>query len=200
MAGCDAVIHVAGSLRGRDPGVGERPAMYEANVGRHRARPRRGDRRAASRAHRRTSRPSTCSAIRTARSLDETLPSRPCRRVHELLRRDQVPRPRGRRGSDRGRRADRHRDARDGLWARTTIPASGAQLKARLRRDGCGSSRFGGRRASRRSHVDDLAAGIVAALDRGRIGESYVLGGENMRHARGDGASAPGPPAAGRRG
>jgi nucleoside-diphosphate-sugar epimerase len=26
-------------------------------------------------------------------------------------------------------------------------------------------------------HVDDLAAGIVAALDRGRIGESYVLSG-----------------------
>ncbi|MEA2310327.1 MAG: hypothetical protein QOE28_295 [Solirubrobacteraceae bacterium] len=27
-------------------------------------------------------------------------------------------------------------------------------------------------------HVDDLAAGIVLALDKGRIGESYVLGGE----------------------
>ncbi len=26
-------------------------------------------------------------------------------------------------------------------------------------------------------HIDDLAAGIVAALDRGRSGESYVLGG-----------------------
>jgi dihydroflavonol-4-reductase len=26
-------------------------------------------------------------------------------------------------------------------------------------------------------HVDDVAAGIVAALDRGRVGESYVLGG-----------------------
>ena len=30
-------------------------------------------------------------------------------------------------------------------------------------------------------HVDDLAAGIVAALDRGRIGEAYVLAGENTR-------------------
>jgi len=29
--------------------------------------------------------------------------------------------------------------------------------------------------------VEDVAAGIVGALDRGRIGESYVLGGENMR-------------------
>jgi nucleoside-diphosphate-sugar epimerase len=31
------------------------------------------------------------------------------------------------------------------------------------------------------AHVDDVAAGIVAALDRGRIGESYVLGGQNVR-------------------
>jgi len=29
--------------------------------------------------------------------------------------------------------------------------------------------------------VDDVAAGIVAALDRGRIGESYVVAGENTR-------------------
>lgn len=31
------------------------------------------------------------------------------------------------------------------------------------------------------THVDDVAAGIVAALDRGRLGESYVLAGENIR-------------------
>ena len=30
-------------------------------------------------------------------------------------------------------------------------------------------------------HVDDVAGGIVAALDRGRLGESYVLAGENTR-------------------
>jgi nucleoside-diphosphate-sugar epimerase len=30
-------------------------------------------------------------------------------------------------------------------------------------------------------YVEDEAAGIVAALDRGRIGESYILGGENTR-------------------
>ena len=30
-------------------------------------------------------------------------------------------------------------------------------------------------------HVDDLAAGIVAALDRGRPGEAYILAGENFR-------------------
>lgn len=30
-------------------------------------------------------------------------------------------------------------------------------------------------------YVEDVAAGIVAALDRGRPGESYILGGENTR-------------------
>jgi dihydroflavonol-4-reductase len=32
-------------------------------------------------------------------------------------------------------------------------------------------------------HVDDLAAGIVAALDRGRVGESYVMAGPSLRLA-----------------
>ena len=31
------------------------------------------------------------------------------------------------------------------------------------------------------AHVDDVAAGIVAALEQGRIGESYILAGPNMR-------------------
>lgn len=30
------------------------------------------------------------------------------------------------------------------------------------------------------AHVDDVARGIVAALDRGRAGERYILGGENL--------------------
>jgi nucleoside-diphosphate-sugar epimerase len=31
------------------------------------------------------------------------------------------------------------------------------------------------------TYVDDLAAGIVAAMDRGRVGERYVMAGDNLR-------------------
>jgi dihydroflavonol-4-reductase len=33
-------------------------------------------------------------------------------------------------------------------------------------------------------HVDDVASGHIAALQRGRIGERYILGGENMALGR----------------
>lgn len=32
------------------------------------------------------------------------------------------------------------------------------------------------------AHVDDVAAGIVAAMERGRSGERYILAGENLTH------------------
>jgi len=30
------------------------------------------------------------------------------------------------------------------------------------------------------AHVDDIAAGMVAAMDKGRVGERYILGGDNV--------------------
>jgi dihydroflavonol-4-reductase len=39
-------------------------------------------------------------------------------------------------------------------------------------------------------HVDDLAAGIVAALDRGRLGESYILSGPTVTLAAAMGLAA----------
>ena len=33
-------------------------------------------------------------------------------------------------------------------------------------------------------HVDDVAAGHIAAFERGKIGEHYILGGENVRLAQ----------------
>ena len=33
------------------------------------------------------------------------------------------------------------------------------------------------------AHVDDVAEGIVAALEKGRSGERYILGGDNLEHA-----------------
>lgn len=57
--------------------------------------------------------------------------------------------------------------------------ALGAQLEAAYR----GTLRFTGSSdlGIAPTHVDDLAAGIVAALDRGRVGESFVMCGKTMR-------------------
>ncbi len=33
-------------------------------------------------------------------------------------------------------------------------------------------------------HIDDVVAGMLAALARGKAGERYILGGENLTHAR----------------
>ena len=111
------------------------------------------------------------------------VPARPRRGLPELVRRDEVRRPRGRRAADRGGRPDRDRDAEPGATVPATTPRSAAQLAARH-----GAARCRTRRrptwASALVHVDDLAAGIVAALDRGRVGRSYVLSGPTTHPAR----------------
>lgn len=57
--------------------------------------------------------------------------------------------------------------------------AAGAQLKAAF--DGTARYLSQGNLGVSPAHVDDIAAGVVAALDRGRIGQAYVLCGVNMR-------------------
>ena len=55
----------------------------------------------------------------------------------------------------------------------------GAQLKAAY--DGIGAvHRLREHRHLADIHVDDIAGGIVAALDRGRLGEAYILTATNM--------------------
>ena len=57
--------------------------------------------------------------------------------------------------------------------------AAGAQLKAAF--DGTARYLAMTDLGISPAHVDDLATGIVAALDRGRLGQAYVLCGRNMR-------------------
>jgi nucleoside-diphosphate-sugar epimerase len=57
--------------------------------------------------------------------------------------------------------------------------AAGAQLKAAF--DGAARYIAQADLGISPAHVDDLAAGIVAALDHGRLGQAYVLCGTNMR-------------------
>jgi nucleoside-diphosphate-sugar epimerase len=57
--------------------------------------------------------------------------------------------------------------------------AAGAQLKASF--DGTARYLAQTTLGISPTHVDDLATGIVAALDQGRLGQAYVMCGTNMR-------------------
>ena len=58
--------------------------------------------------------------------------------------------------------------------------AVGEQFERHVPRPGATTSRSATSGVSP-TYVDDLAGGVVAAIERGRPGESYVLAGENMR-------------------
>lgn len=172
MAGCDRVIHLAGSYRLGIP-PSQRPAMYETNV-----------------------------AV-TARVLDAAIEAGVSRIV--VVSTVNVLGDTDGKLVDEGHRRDpaagylsyydetkvlAHRVAEariaDGAPVLIAMPGVtygpgdhshiGAQLKAAY--DGRARTIVLGDMGISAVHVDDLAAGILAVLDRGRIGQSYILSGE----------------------
>jgi dihydroflavonol-4-reductase len=184
MTDCDGVIHLAGSYRvGITPA--ERPAMYEMNVA---VTARVLD--AAIEAG--TPRIVT---ISTANVLGDTKG----RLVNETYQRDPAE---GYLSYYDETKVLAHRIAEARIADRAPVmialpgttygpsdhSAIGAQLKAAF--DGRALAIVFGDMGISAVHVDDLAAGIVAVLDRGRIGESYLLTGECLTLADAMGVAA----------
>lgn len=175
MTGCDAVIHLAGSYRVGIP-PSERPAMYEANV-----------------------------AV-TERVLDVAI-GLGIPRIVEVSTANVFGDTRGRIVDESYRRdpgdgflsyydetkyralmAARARIAAGApivivLPGTTYGPGDHSPIGAQFRAVFEGTARYTaqGDLGISPTYVDDVAAGIVAAADRGRIGDAYVLAGENMR-------------------
>lgn len=175
MRGADAVIHLAGDYRVGIP-ASERPRMYDTNVG------------------------------ATGRVLDAAGVVNPERVVH-VSTVNVFGDTHGRIVDERYRRditegflsaydetkflAHRAAEERAAAGAPVVIvmpgvtygPGDHTDLGAQLRGAYQGTLRYTALTdlGISAAHVDDVASGIVAALDRGRIGESYVLAGENTR-------------------
>jgi len=174
MDGSDGVIHLAGSYRiGITPA--EHPAMFEANV----AVTERVLDAAIAAAIPRVVHVSTANVLGNThgRVVDETYHRDPSHGYVSYY-------------DETKYLAHRIAEARIGTGAPVIIAmpgttygprdhsAVGAQLEAAFN----GSARYvalGGLGISP-VHVDDLASGIIAALDGGRIGQEYLLGGENL--------------------
>lgn len=172
MRGCDRVIHLAGSYRvGITPA--ERAAMYEANVA---VTARVLDAAIEMRIPRTV-------AVSTANVFGDTKG----RLVNETYRRDPGE---GYLSYYDETKVLAHRIAEariaGGAPVIIAMPGAaygpgdhssiGAQLEAAF--EGRARAIVLGDMGISAVHVDDLAAGILAVLDRGRIGESYVLSGE----------------------
>ena len=142
MRGADAVIHVAGIVPGRHPRV-RAAGHVRGQRRRDPARPRRRRSPPAIAADRLRSRRSRSSATPTAGSSTRRYRRDLARRFPQLLRRDQVPRPRRGRGSA-SRPAPRSSSSSPATRLRARRPsgdrraAPGGRTTAR-----CGTSRFG---------------------------------------------------------
>jgi dihydroflavonol-4-reductase len=175
MTGSDAVIHIAGTYRVGIP-ASERPAMYEANVT---VTQRVLDAAIDLRIPR-------IVAISTANAFGNT----GGRVVDETFRRDL-------RDGFVSYYDETKYLAQVAIEARLEAGAPivivqpgttygsrdhsglGAQLKAAF--DGTARFIALGDAGVSPTYVDDLAAGIIAATDRGRLGQAYVMAGANMR-------------------
>ena len=177
MRGADALIHVAGRYRDRDPGArsgrrcGTRTSARPSGCSTPRSR--------STSAGSCTCRPSTCSATPTATSSTRRTAATSPRASCPIYDETKYRAHQAAEDADRGRRPDRHRHAEPGLRPARPQPRVGAG-PPRVR----GHAAVPGARQRRHragSHVDDLADGILAALDRGQAGESYVLSGPHHR-------------------
>ena len=175
MRGCDAAIHLAGSYRVGIP-TDERPAMHDANVG---ATHRVLDAAATAGLDRLV-------AVSTVNVLGDTHG----RIVDERYRRDLGE------GflsyyDETKYLAHRAVQERIGAGAPVVIVMPGVTYGPRDH-SGIGEQLRGAHDGTlgylaladvgiSAVFVGDVASGIVSALDRGRIGESYILGGQNVR-------------------
>lgn len=175
LRGCDAAIHLAGDYR-VGIGASDRPAMLDANVGT---------------THRMLDAVATAGIGRLVYvSTVGVFGDTGGRIVDERYRRDlaegflsyydETKFLAHRAAEERISAGDRIVIAMPGVvYGPGDHAATGQQLRAAFD----GSLRYVAMADTGISatYVDDVAAGIVAALDRGRIGESYVVAGENVR-------------------
>lgn len=174
MTGSDAVIHLAGSYRVGIP-ASERPAMYEANVA---ATQRVLDAAIAARVPRIVA-ISTVNAFGNTHGqvVDETYQRDPGEGFLSYY--DETKYLAHVATEARAAAGAPIVTVQPGtVYGRNDHSAIGAQLKAAF--DGNAPYIAFGETGISPTYVDDLATGIIAALERGRIGEGYVMAGENL--------------------
>ena len=110
------------------------------------------------------------------------VPARPRRRLPELVRRDEVRRPRGRGAADRGRRAGRDRDARPGHTVPATTPRPAPSSSRRCERHAAVHRRSptsGSRRSTSTTRRPGSSPRSIAAGSAGRTSSPATASGSS---------------------